>query len=98
MVGIMNVGDSATPEMYVEFSEDLSQAQLQNKIDKLKREGSRHSFNVAGYRQAGYEVRGVFSPSRDHHHHHHVVIIITWSSLLSRDHHHHHHVVIIIIT
>ena len=59
MVGIMNVGDSSEPRMYVEFSKDLTQKKLQYKIDNLKREGSRYNFNVAGYRQAGYEVSWV---------------------------------------
>ena len=60
MVGIMNVGDSPQPEMYLEFSKGLTQVELQSKISKLKQEGSGYSFNIAGYRQAGYEVSYVF--------------------------------------
>ena len=56
MVGIMQVGDSAEPQMHVKFSKDLTQKKLQHKIDMLRPEGRRNNFNIAGYRQAGYEV------------------------------------------
>jgi hypothetical protein len=56
MVGMMNVGDSSEPQMHLEFSKDLTEKKLRYKIDMLKREGSRYSFSVASYRQAGYEV------------------------------------------
>lgn len=57
MIGIMNVGDSAEPKMYLEFEEGLTLNKLQYKIDRLKRKGSRYGFNVAGYEQAGYQVQ-----------------------------------------
>ena len=57
MVGIMQAGDSSEPKMYLDFSQDLTQKKLLDKIDMLKQEGALYSFNVAAYRQAGYEVR-----------------------------------------
>lgn len=61
MVGIMNAGDSSEPRMYLDFSKDLTQKRLLDEIDMLKKEGALYSFNIAAYRQAGYEVRSLWT-------------------------------------
>ena len=56
MVGIMQVGDEVEPSMYLEFSKHLRRNMLLYKINRMRRAGEKYSFNVAAYRQAGYEV------------------------------------------
>ena len=53
----MQAGDSSEPKMYFGLLTGLDSEKTLDKIDMLKQEGALYSFNVAAYRQAGYEVR-----------------------------------------